>query len=227
MGLGISTESGSGDIRPILKYDARAGRMFRVDRSQGASGWESEQVDITNNATFVADFENIEVGWMMFSAGGRPDFQMVKLGATKPARPTENHREGFRMSVKLGQSCGGDIRELSSNAKAVIGAIDLLHSAYEEGATANPGKLPVVKMTGTRPVKTTTPQGTTTNYAPVFEIAKWVDRPADLKPGATAAPASVPTTTAPSTVPAETGSKPMAAPAAKASEPAMADDDFG
>jgi hypothetical protein len=221
MALGISTESGGGDYLPIIKFDSRAGRLFRVDRSQGANGWESDQVDITGNASFVADLENISVGWMLFAAGGRPDFKMARLGAPRPARPSQEYREGFKLIVKLAKDCGGDVREIASNAKAVIGAIDLLHTKYEEGAKTNPGKLPVVKLTGSRPIKTTTPQGSTTNYAPVFEIVKWVARPADLPAGE----APVPTVAAPSTVPAETGSKTMAAPQpATVSEDS---DDFG
>jgi hypothetical protein len=48
MALGLQTESsGGGDFTPIIKFDARAGRMFRVDREQDASGsWNTENVEV-------------------------------------------------------------------------------------------------------------------------------------------------------------------------------------
>ena len=46
--FGFSTESsGGGDFLPIVKYDARAGRFFRMDRVDTGSGFESDPVDIT------------------------------------------------------------------------------------------------------------------------------------------------------------------------------------
>ena len=43
MGLGLKINSGSKDFLPIIKYDSRAGRVFRVDRADGVS----TPVDIT------------------------------------------------------------------------------------------------------------------------------------------------------------------------------------
>ena len=73
--FGFSTEPTSGDFLPIIKYDARAGRFFRIDR--GANG--NEPVDITDSFAAVFDFENVEVGWMNFS-GPQPDFKLVPMG---------------------------------------------------------------------------------------------------------------------------------------------------
>jgi hypothetical protein len=181
MALGLSTESGGGDYTPVCKYDARAGRWFRIDRHQDSAGnWTSDDVDISSGFQAVMDLENIEVGWMLFAAGVAPQWLMVKLGDPLPHRPTDQHKQGFRMQMKLGKSCGGDVREFASQAKAVIGAVDALHSEYEKGKAANPGKLPVVAMTGTTPIKTTGKGQTSTNYAPVFAITAWIDRPAEL-----------------------------------------------
>ena len=65
--FGFSTEmSGGGDFTPIVKYDSRAGRIFRVDRVQTNDGFVSDPVDITQGFKAVFDFENIEVGWIDF-----------------------------------------------------------------------------------------------------------------------------------------------------------------
>jgi hypothetical protein len=238
MALGINTETSGGlDLVPIIKYDARAGRVSRIDRSNtDGSGWTTEQVDITNSFKAVFDLENVETGWMNFNTGGAPDFRLVPLGQDKGQRPSDAHREGFRVMLKLHASCGGDVRELSSQAKAVIGSFDQLHDAYLEGVKKNPGKLPVVSMPSSKPIQTQGPNNTkTTNYAPVFEIVSWVARPADLvfkpKSAATAPkPTGNGTTHASNTasVPPATGATIAAPPpAAKAPQPAMAEDDFG
>ena len=45
--FGFSTEP-AGDFMPILKFDARAGRLFRVDRENTGDGFSNEPVDITS-----------------------------------------------------------------------------------------------------------------------------------------------------------------------------------
>lgn len=225
MAFGFNYESNAGDIVPVLKFDARAGRFFRVDRADG----QNNPVDITQNFKAVMDFENIEVGYINFPAGAAPEFRMVPIGSAMPENPGGKFRQGIRMMLKLGKESGGDIREIATTAKAVLGAFDQCHTEYMDNAKANPGKLPVVSLETTVPIVT---QGRdekgnpvkTTNYAPVFKIINWVNRPDDLvfvpkgggAPAQAAAPAPAP---APATPPS-TGSSPVSAPATE-------DDDFG
>lgn len=186
MALGLQTESGGGDFTPVVKFDARAGRMFRVDREQdGGGNWNTNNVEITNGFTAVMDLENIEVGWLLFAAGVAPQLTLVKLGQPLPQRPSDQHKQGFRMIMKLGKSSGGDVREIAATSKAVLGAVDDLHTAYEAQKAANPGKLPLVALTGSKAIVSTGKGQSSTNYAPIFEIQKWIDRPAEL--GGTAA----------------------------------------
>jgi hypothetical protein len=189
MALGLQTESGGGDYKPVAKYDARAGRFFRVDRTQDSAGnWQTNNVEITNGFQAVFDLENIEVGWMLFAAGVAPMWSMVKLGEQLPAKPSDTHKQGFRMAIKLGKSIGGDVREFASQAKAVIAAVDALHTVYTAEKGAHPGQLPVVAMTGATAVVSSGKGQSSTNYAPVFEIVAWVDRPPEFD-GATSAAA--------------------------------------
>lgn len=181
MALGLQTESGGGEYNPVCKYDARAGRFFRVDRTQDSGGnWQTNNVEITNGFQAVMDLENIQVGWMMFAANIAPQFTLVPLGDPFPDKPSDNHKQGFRLMMKLGKSSGGDVREFASTAKAVIGAIDALHDQYTKEKAANPGKLPIVSMISTVPVVSQGRGQSSTNYAPVFHIEKWIDRPAEL-----------------------------------------------
>lgn len=178
MGLGLSTESGSNfEARPYVKYDAKAGRMFKVDRSQATGAWANEVSDITNNAIFVMDLAGIEVGWISF--GAPPSFVMTKLGQPLPARPDVDHRQGFRVQLFSDKNLDG-VREWSHNAKCVIQSMDAFYDVYKSAPEAAQGKLPVVQMTGVNPVVTSGPKGNTTNYAPIFSILQWVDRPAAM-----------------------------------------------
>lgn len=207
MALGIPS---SGDIKPIVKYDGRAGRWSRID--------DKAATDITQNFAAIFDLGNVEVGWARFVSGGAPDFQMVKIGAVYPARPSEEHKRAVRVMVKLGQSCGGDLREFVTAAGCAIEALDELHDAYLAAPEAKNGMVPIVQMTGSVPRKTTTPKGTTTNYKPTLQIVKWIARPAEFDGGEEpAAPAA-------SAAPTVGKIKPPAA--APTAQPAMADTEF-
>lgn len=187
MALGLP-EAGGGNRVPIVKYDARAGRLFRVDREKGMSGqFESHPVEITAAFQAVFDLERIELGWLSFPTNAAPSIVTAPYGEPLPPRPDANHRTGFRVNILLGRTCGGDVREMAANADASIKGMDALHDAYLAGVKGYPGKLPVVKLGGTTAKVTQGKAATSTNYIPVWEIVAWVDRPASLSAEAIAA----------------------------------------
>lgn len=183
MAFGISTESGGGNYMPTVKINAKQGRVYRVDRSQVDGQWTTDEVEITSDFQFVPDFENMQIGWLHFASGQAPSFSMVGLGNVMPDRPTPDHRQGVRLKVKLGKTCGGDMREIAATAKTILGPLDKLHDEYLAGLKSNAGKAPVVKMVGMKKIDTKTAHGTNTNFEPVFEITKWVDQPAEFTGG--------------------------------------------
>ncbi len=232
MALGLNLNGGSGDggnIVPYVKYDSRAGRFSRADRKQGADGmYANDVVDITSTFKAVVDMENIEIGFFKFAAGAAPQSMLSPLGSPLPQKPGDaDWKQGVRFMLKLHASCGGDIRECTSNAASFLRGFDDLHTAYEAGKKANAGKLPIVSLVSTQPVTSGQGAKKSTNYQPVFEIVGWAPRPNDLvfvpKSGGhqTAVPpvefASPPTT----------GSTPVGPPVARTPAPAMADNDFG
>lgn len=231
MGLGLSTGGSGGDIKPFVKYDAKAGRLFRADRIQQPDGtFASDTVEITQVAQFVADLANIRVGWINYTSQG-PVRRLVVLGQEAiPSRPDDKNSEGkpafkqgFELDILLNNEANGgnkSPRVLGSAAGCVIEAMDALHDAYTAAPESRAGKLPIVKISGVQPVKA----GQSTNYKPTFAIVNWIDRPASLPmPGAAPVPQSAPST----------GSTVVAPPAAPAQQPApqpaaMADaSDFG
>jgi hypothetical protein len=222
MGLGLKISSGSKDFLPIIKYDARAGRVFRVDKTDGIS----TPIDITKKFTAVFDFENVEVGYINFATGSAPDFVMVPLGDVLPACPSENHKQGMRMTVKLGRDCGGDCRELAGTSGAFLASMEKLHDDYLAGVAQNPGKLPVVSLADTVAIESGSGARKSTNYRPVFEITGWVPRPKDL--GANTQNAESTHSAPMKSAPPSTGSSRAAAPVPRTPAPAMAEDeDFG
>ena len=222
--FGFSTEP-AGDFMPILKYDARAGRMFRVDRENNGDGFSNEPVDITASFKAIVDFENLEVGWIDFVAGSAPDFKLVKMGQALPPRPSDRHKNGVRFICKLAKACAESkppIREMAGTSKAFLGGIEAVYLAYQAAKDKNPGKLPAIVLEKTTPIKSGSGEKQSTNYQPTFKIVSWAPR-GDLvfEPKASAAPQQGAQQTTQQTPPA-TGST-------KADPPKeMADaDDFG
>lgn len=226
LGLNYNTGGDNSDIVPFVKYDARAGRFFRNDRTEVNGAYSNNAVDITNNFKAVIDMENIEVGYLLFAAGSAPAFMLVKLGDQMPHKPADgNWKQGVRIMMKLHASCGGDVRETSSNAAAFLKGIDELHTLYEEQKASNPGKLPIVTLKTTTPITSGSGDKKSTNYQPVFEIAGWAPRPADLVHVAKGASASTASSAgAPSTGSTQVSPPP---PASQQKELEAADSDFG
>lgn len=230
MALGLSTGGSGGDIKPFVKYDAKAGRLFRADRHQQSDGtYASETTEITDAAQMVMDLANIRVGWIHYSSQG-PVRRLVVLGKEAiPPRPEDKgadgrpvFKQGFEVDLLLNKEANGGNaapRVLGSAAGCVIEAMDALHDAYTTATEAKAGKLPIVKIAGVSPVKS----GQSTNYKPNFAIVGWIDRPAALNEGATA---PAPTQSAPAT--GSTVVAPPSQPAQVPQQAAVADaSDFG
>jgi len=186
MALGFSTETkSSGDIIPIVKWDAKAGDMIRVDREQDETGaWIRNEEEISFPCKFVADLDAIEVGWLSFDSGA-PDFRMVRIGEAMPERPSAGHKNAFRLRI-YSKEMG--LREFSHSAKTVLRKMDELHTQFEAERGANTGKLPVIEIEGTEPVKINTPQGELRFKVPNWKIVSWVDRPDEMNGGVTVEP---------------------------------------
>ena len=181
--FGFSTESSTAvDFTPIVKYDARAGRIFRVDRLDTGNGFENNPVDITSNFKAIFDFENVEVGWIDFPVGSAPSFALVPMGTQLPDRPSAKHKNGIRMLLKLTKGCGGDkpVREIAGTSKAFLSGVEAVYAEYAKEKGSYPGKLPVIVLVSTTPVTSGSGDRKSTNYHPQFKIDGWMPRPEDL-----------------------------------------------
>jgi hypothetical protein len=178
--LGFSTAPSSGGaFLPIVKYDARAGRIFRMDRIDTGNGFESHAVDITATFKAVFDLENVETGWIDFTPNAAPDFKLVPIGSELPDKPSAKHKNGIRSMLKLSIDCAGEspaVRELAGTSKAFLSGFEKLYEDYLEKKTTNPGKLPVVVLEKVTAIKTGSGAKTSTNFHPTFSIVGWASR---------------------------------------------------
>jgi hypothetical protein len=224
--FGFSTApSSGGDFTPIIKYDARAGKFYLVDRVNTGNGFESQAVDITANFKAIVDLENVETGWIDFPPGSAPDFKLVPIGKELPDKPSAKHKNGIRLMLKLSNGCAGEsppVRELAGTSKAFLSGAEALYEDYLQKKTANPDKLPVVVLEKVTPIKTGRGAKSSTNFQPTFSIVGWASR-GDLTFVPRAAPPNQGPPMASGATPPSTGSTRAQAPS---QEEAMADD-FG
>ena len=115
---------------------------------------------------------------MLFAAGTAPDFKLVPIGNEFPDRPSDKHKHGVRLMIKLAKDCGGDkpIREMAGTSKAFLSGIEAVYTQYLAEKDKHPGKLPVIVLEKTTPVRSGTGEHSSTNYQPTFKIVGWAPR---------------------------------------------------
>jgi hypothetical protein len=174
--MAIGKRKTSGDFLPMLKYDARVGKLYFQDRVYENGRWENEQRDVTDKFRAAFDIENLQRGWIKFPKGAAPETRLAQIGKDYGEPPDDDFKEGIRILVKMDASLGGNVRELMSTAVALWNAMDALHDAYLAGTRQHLGALPVVDLD--RVTETKTLGGA--SVAPIFKIVGWIPRPPDL-----------------------------------------------
>jgi len=189
MAFGMQTTSG--DFLPIVKYDARAGKFFKVEKLVGGG---SNPIEIPMGTKFALDFGTIEAGYVMFSNQG-PIRHMKPYvdGVAMPAQPQDKDDKGkliFRPGfyIKVAGNALDGVREWCSNAQVLLNAMDELYQQYVRAPEAAAGQIPLIAIVSTTPVTTGSGAQKSTNYAPVFRIEGWVLRPDICGPRTTPLP---------------------------------------
>jgi hypothetical protein len=176
MGLGL--RKSGGNRMGKLTWDFRDGHAVIEDRVKTDFGWDSEQRNVENSEfRAIFDLANVERGWIAFLKGVGINAKLVPAGDDPGDQPSEDHREGLRVVLKMDRELGGELREMISTWGAMWTAIDKLHDDYLAGAIKHKDQVPVVEVAGTR--EETTSKGDTI-HIPIFKIVSWVQRPPDL-----------------------------------------------
>jgi hypothetical protein len=183
--MALGKRKDGGNFLPIIKFDARVGTFYLQDRVFSDGNWQSEQRDVTESFQAAFDLENLQRGWIRFPKGAAPEVTLVPAGQDPGEPPSDDHKEGVRVVLKMAGHLGGDVRELMSTARGLWNAIDTLHEQYLASAAKHAGEVPVVTLEDVREVKTA--GGAT--FVPTFKIADWIPRPPELAGAVQARPA--------------------------------------
>lgn len=194
-----SFDAGGGSQGPWLNWSAHKEKFTIRD-----SGGTVDFLGFGGNGV-VLDIDNMQTGWCYTSGlpGQAPQWQMNPNLSQFLPKPGEEYKKGFKIRCAIG---GGNTASWDQAGAGAWNAFVALVPALQQQPT---GKLPLVRMVGTKSVKFQ--RGSTVE--PVLEVVQWVDRPDCLKEGAAAGIATDP---APAAAPV---AAPVVTPAAQASIP--------
>jgi hypothetical protein len=185
MTMGIRDTLGApkvGDWLPIVKFDALAGRFWKVDKDAAGLPALGDLI----GKSIAVDFASAEIGWMRFGPQG-PIRHMAPVGCPPVPMPDEvddknkpTFRPGFYLRV-CGQAVDG-VREWCSTTGVLVDTFDLLWAQYEAAPQALTGQIPLIVVSGATPTVKGAGARRTTTYMPIVSITGWVDRPDSLGP---------------------------------------------
>jgi hypothetical protein len=186
MALGFNFDtSGSGQrFLPAVSFDARSGDMTITNREPQSDGtWEKIEIGVKYPTHAICDLANIDIGWSLYDQG-KYNSVYVRAGERTPAKPSAGHKQAIKLRMFFKEH---GLREFKSSSVSVLRVIDAIHTQALDQQAANPGKMPVVAITGIESVKIKTKEGDAKFKIPVMEIVKWVEAPPELKEAAEAA----------------------------------------
>lgn len=178
MALGFSKAS-SDEFLPSLRFNAVSGDCIVAGSKKNEDGqtWDKYEHDVKFPHKFVADLENIEIGWIFFSAQG-PNFAFGKVGQPLPAKPSDQHKQGFRLTM---YSKEHGLVAFSNSSNTVKDVMNDVHDAFMAAKDKNAGKLPVLEFKGVEKFTIKTKEGSKAYKKPVIAIVAWVEKPEGMK----------------------------------------------
>jgi hypothetical protein len=183
MAFGMKTVTG--DFLPICKYDARAGKFFKIEKRLDGG---SDPIELPNGTKFALDIGTLEAGYVAFGPQG-PIRNMVPYteGVEIPPQPQDKDAEGkfmFRPGfwAKIAGNALDGVREWCSNAAVLVNAMDELYQQVIRAPEAAAGQIPIICIASTVAVKSGSGVRGSTNYVPVLRIEGWALRPDALGP---------------------------------------------
>jgi hypothetical protein len=168
------------DINEFLSWSARgtqdgAVRARSFYLREGAAKVEFEQAQTKG---FVLDLDSLKTGWQKSEGiqGVAPEWKWNASVNQMMAKPGDDWKKGISVKVAVNK----DKAVVWEQAGAAVWQVltDLAAKLKDRPE----GKLPHIKMTGSKDIKFT--KGSTAY--PEFEIVKWVDKPDCLKQGVAA-----------------------------------------
>lgn len=164
---------------PFINWSARGTQDRAIDPESFYLRDGDQKMPLEAFATgVVIDIYALKTGWQRSDGivGQAPEWRWNASPARMEPQPGDDWKKGFEARCAIG---GGKAATWQQAGAAVWGAMAHLAGQFQGGPE---GKLPVVKMTGTKPVQFK--RGSTVE--PILQVVQWVDRPDCLKEGAAA-----------------------------------------
>src|SRR5262245_28207393 len=99
--MAIGKRRTGGESMPLLKYDARVGRLYTQDRVFEFGAWQTVQADISDAFRATMDLANLQQGWIAFPKGEPPSAVLFPAGAEIGDPPDTDHKQGLRVLAVL------------------------------------------------------------------------------------------------------------------------------
>jgi hypothetical protein len=155
---------GTGGTKDFVKFNSKSDKWY--------VGGDQE----IGRPIFIADFDNIAIGWLRFREGQVPERCIFPALDREAPKPAEDFKKGFVVVTLYSEKFFGGAVEFSSTSLHVRNAVNEIYDTWERERDQHPGELPVIATTGSETKK----DRYGTNFKPVFAIVKWVPRPAEL-----------------------------------------------
>lgn len=157
---------GGGDGRPFIR--------FKPSINAWEMSSEAGLVEFEWTSPAIFDVERIQLGWLLLGEGLR-EWQDWPDNKQTPKPDEREWKPGFVLQVYSKAMFGEEpVREFSSSQTGAVEFIKKLYNSVENQFGS--GQVPVVKITGAKAEKI----GKGTTRIPLFEVAKFVARPAEL-----------------------------------------------
>lgn len=169
--MSFDMDSGStGAEGPWISWSARGTQDGEIPAKSFYLRDEGEKSELDAfKSGVVMDIDNMKTGWQHSEGvvGQAPDWKWNQSIKVMMPAPSDEYKKGFEIRCAIG---GGKAATWQQAGAAVWNAFAALVPALR----GQPGgKLPLVRMTGTKAVQFK--RGSTVE--PIFEVVKWVDRP--------------------------------------------------
>ena len=177
MPFGMQTPS-AGDFADIVKYDANAGRMFKIDYDPATR--EKTPVDIaeclrqSSRLTLVPSKSATGDSLQPVPLPCGPRRTAVTLAALRQRRQRSSALRPVVRTKIFGKVLGDYVS--GHQPRTVYEPIEDLYTKFRKAPEAHAGKIPIVELSRTLPVMIGRGQRQRTLYAPCFKIVGWTDR---------------------------------------------------
>ncbi len=122
----------------VCKYNAALGKFYLIDREYKDGAWDAKQRDVTDNFEAAFDMENVLQGWMRFPKAAPPELSLVTVGSDPGEQPSEDHRHGLRVILKMADELDGAVDDATSRPTDAAAGQGLPCEGKNEAARAGP-----------------------------------------------------------------------------------------